>query len=82
VGEQPLPVAPSVIVLRVCLEYLFVECQFWHGVAQNREEKPSVVPDLVCLRGGLSERVGEDELGLERGGYGDECFIAVLPSIP
>jgi hypothetical protein len=26
VGEEPLPVAPSMVVLRVCLEYLFVEC--------------------------------------------------------
>jgi hypothetical protein len=26
VGEEPLPVAPSMVVLRVCLEHLFVEC--------------------------------------------------------
>jgi hypothetical protein len=26
VGEQPLPVAPSMVVLRVCLENLFIEC--------------------------------------------------------
>jgi hypothetical protein len=40
-----------------------------------------VVPDLVCLRGGFGERVSEDELELERGGCGDERFIAILPSI-
>ena len=33
VREQPLPVAPSVIVLRICLEYLLVESQFRRGVA-------------------------------------------------
>ena len=38
-----------------------------------------MVPDLVCLGGGFSERVGEDELMLERGGDGDERFVAVLP---
>ena len=40
-----------------------------------------MVPDLVCLRGSFGERVGEDEFGLERGGYGNEGFVAVLPSI-
>jgi hypothetical protein len=40
-----------------------------------------VVPDLVCLRRGFGERVSEDELGLERGGCGDERFVAILPSI-
>lgn len=40
-----------------------------------------MVPDLVRLRGGLSERVCEDELMFERGGYSDESFIAILPSI-
>lgn len=38
-----------------------------------------MVPDLVCLRGCFREGIGEDELGLERGGDGEESFVAVLP---
>ena len=33
VGEQPLPVAPGVVVLWVYSEYLLVECQFWRRLA-------------------------------------------------
>jgi hypothetical protein len=39
-----------------------------------------VVPDLVCLRGGLGECISEDELALERGRDGDQGFVTVLPS--
>ena len=58
VREQPLSVAPSVVVLRIDLEYLLVEGQFRCGVAQSCEEKPSMVPYLICLRRSLGERVG------------------------
>jgi hypothetical protein len=37
-----------------------------------------VFSDLVCLERGFGKRVGEDELGLERGGDGDEGLVAVL----
>jgi hypothetical protein len=40
-----------------------------------------VVPDLICLRRGFGERVGEDKFELERGGCGDKCFVSVLPSM-
>jgi len=33
VREQPLPVAPGVVVLRIGLEYLLVESKFRRGVA-------------------------------------------------
>ena len=39
------------------------------------------MPDLICLRRSFGERVSEDEFKLERGGCGDKCFVAVLPSM-
>ena len=38
-----------------------------------------MVPDLVRLRRGFRECIGEDKLGLKRGGDGDQSFITVLP---
>ena len=79
VREDPLPVAPRVVVLRIDGERVLDERQLRRGLVEQCDEQPAVVPHLICLQEGLGERVGERELGGEGGGCGEEGLVAVLP---
>lgn len=81
IREQPLPVAPRVVVLRIVPEATRDERELRGGLAQESDEEASVVPDLVGFEVFHSELVHEFELNVERGIDREERFIAILPVV-
>lgn len=48
--DQPLPVAPDMVILRVLLQHRVYELRFSLGRSKRVDDGVSVVPDLVILQ--------------------------------
>lgn len=78
-GEDPLSVRPSVVVLRIDLEGVGNEREFGRRVVGALDKETTVMPHLICLQMLHRELVHEPQFGVQRGIQGHKCLVSVLP---
>lgn len=79
VRQQPLPIRPSVVVLRICFEGCLDKRELRAWFADDHEQEPAVVPHLVGFEILHCQLVHELELNVKRRFDSEKSFVSVLP---
>lgn len=77
--QNPLPMGPCVVVLRVGLERGRDEHELGSRFPRELQDEPAVVPDLVGFEELDGELVHQFELDVKRKIERADCLISILP---